>query len=612
MKARAVRLGPHDAIVRRSEDGSHYVQSPHPLGAYPTNVTERLAYWARRTPERTFLAARSGAGWQVLGYAVAFERVERVAQALLHRGLSVERPVVVLSENSLDHAVLGLAAMHAGIPYVPVSPAYSVVSQDFGKLKLVRDIVRPGLIYAADGTRYQRALAAIAGDAEVIVSRDVPAGAKPFEALLTCEPSSAVANAHAAVGSDTIAKILFTSGSTGVPKGVVNTHRMLCSNQRMIAQTLAFVEDEPPVIVDWLPWNHTFGGNHNFNLVLFNGGTLYIDDGRPLPGAPIARTVENLRGISPTLYLNVPKGFESLVPFLRDDASLRATFFKDLKMIFYAAAALSPVVWNALVEIAEQTCGERIFMGTSLGSTETAPMSLTTNFLVDRAGIIGVPPPGVEIKLVPCGDKLELRVRGPNVMPAYYRQPDETRAVFDEEGFYRTGDALKFVDPGEPARGFVFDGRLAEDFKLSSGTWVNAGPLRIAMLAHFAPYARDLVLAGHDREYLSLLVFPDFDACRALCAPGDEPMLPGEIIAHPAVRERFERLLAGLAHASSGSSTRVERLILLEEPPSLDANEITDKGSLNARAILDRRATMVSELYDDASPYPITLSLERT
>jgi len=612
VKARAVRLGPHDAVVRRSSDGTRYVQSPHALGAYPTSVTERLRFWAGRAPERTFLAARSGDGWERLDYATTHQRVERVAQALLHRGLSAERPVAVLSENALDHGVLGLAAMHAGIPWVPVSPAYSLVSQDFGKLKLVRDIVRPGLIYAADGARYERALAAVAGDAEVVVSRSVPSGATPFESLLSCPPTSAVSGANAAVGPETIAKILFTSGSTGVPKGVINTHRMLCSNQRMIAQTLAFVEDDPPVIVDWLPWNHTFGGNHNFNLILFNGGTLYIDDGRPLPGAPIARTVENLRGINPTLYLNVPKGFESLVPFLRDDAALRAGFFKDLKMIFYAAAALSPVVWDALVELAETTCGERIFMGTSLGSTETAPMSLTTNFHVDRAGIIGVPPPGVEIKLVPSGGKLELRVRGPNVMPGYYRQPEASRAVFDDEGYFCTGDALQFVDPSDASQGFTFDGRLAEDFKLSSGTWVNAGPLRIAMLAHFAPYARDVVLAGHDREYLALLVFPDLDACRALCPASDEPLPPGRILADPAVRRLFEGLLASLARSSSGSSTRIERLMLLEEPPSLDANEITDKGSLNARAILDRRAALVNELYDDASPHPIALSLERT
>jgi len=612
VNARAIRLGPHDATVRTAPGGVRYVASPHALGAYPANVTERLAHWAGHTPERTFLAARSGDGWERLDYATAFARVQRIAQALLDRGLSADRPVAVLSENGIDHALLGLGAMHAGIPYVPVSPAYSLVSQDFSKLKGVCGIVRPGLIYAADGERFRRALESVAGDAEVVVSQAATGGATSFDDLLRPEPTAAVAAAHAAVGPDTIAKILFTSGSTGVPKGVVNTQRMLCSNQQMIAQTLCFIADEPPLVVDWLPWNHTFGGNHNFGLVLFNGGTLYIDDGRPLPGAPSARTAENLRGLSPTLYFNVPKGFETLIPYLRDDAALRATFFKNLKMIFYAGAALSPVVWEALVELGEATCGERIFMATSLGSTETAPLALATNFPVDRAGIIGVPPPGVEVKLVPREGKLELRVRGPNVMPAYYRAPEETGAAFDEEGFYRTGDALRFVDPGDASRGFIFDGRIAEDFKLSSGTWVNAGPMRVAALAHLAPFARDLVLAGHDRDSVGLLVFPDLDACRALCESGAAGLAPGAVLANPRVRERFADLLASLARGSTGSSTRIERLILLEEPPSLDANEITDKGSLNARAILERRAALVRDLFDDTTSQTIRPTLERT
>ncbi len=611
MIAGAVRLGPHDAVARTAADGTRYVRSTHPLGPYPPNITQRLVHWAERAPARTFLAARAGSGWERITYADALERVERLAQALLDRELSPERPVAVLSENGLDHALLGLAAMHVGIPYVPVSAAYSLVSQDFGKLKLVRDTVRPGLIYANDGERFRHALAAVAGDAEVVVTNAVPAGATPFSALLSVAPSPAVAAAHSAVGPDTVAKFLFTSGSTGIPKAVINTQRMLCSNQRMIAQTLAFLEDEPPLVVDWLPWSHTFGGNHNFGLVLYHGGTLYVDDGRPLPGAGIARTVENLRDLSPTVYLNVPRGFEELVPYLRADASLRATFFRNLKMIFYAAAALSPAVWNALVELSEAACGRRVFMGTSLGSTETAPMSLTTNFAVDRAGIIGVPPPGVEVKLVPSEGKLELRVRGPNVMPGYYRQEAATRAAFDDEGYFRTGDALRFVDPSDPSRGFVFDGRLAEDFKLTSGTWVNAGPLRIAVLAHFTPFARDVVLAGHDRDYVALLVFPDFDACRALCGSGADGLTPPDVLAHPGVRARFAELLASMAAASTGSSTRIERLVLLEEPPLLDANEITDKGSLNARAILERRAAIVHALFNGDSPRTIALNLER-
>jgi feruloyl-CoA synthase len=591
-------LGPHDAESRIGPGGVRYVRAREPLGRYPANLTGRLAHWATHAPDRTFLATRTADGWERLDYATAFARVERIAHALLARGLSAERPVAVLSENGIDHALLGLAAMHVGVPYVPVSPAYSLVSQDFGKLKLVTGVARPGLLFASDGARFARALAAVAGDADVVVSANPQPGAALFTDLLAEAPGPAVAAAHAGVGPDTIAKILFTSGSTGLPKGVINTQRMLCSNQQMIVQTMPFMAETPPVIVDWLPWNHTFGGNHNLGTVIYNGGTLYIDDGRPLPGAGILRTVENLRGLSPTAYFNVPKGFEALVPYLQADPDLCATFFKDLKMIFYAAAALAPPIWNALAELAEATRGERIFMGTSLGSTETAPMSLTTNFPVDRAGIIGVPAPGVDVKLVPAGGKLELRVRGPNVMPGYHGQEAATRAAFDEEGFYRTGDALRFVDPEDPSRGFVFDGRLAEDFKLSSGTWVNAGPLRIAVLAHFGSLVRDVVIAGHDRDEVAILIFPDTDACRAF---GDEA----------AVRARLGELLASLAATSTGSSTRIERALVLDEPPSLDADEITDKGSLNARAILDRRAARVRELFDDESPAVIRLTKER-
>jgi feruloyl-CoA synthase len=612
MKASAARLGPHDASMRTSPNGTRYVRLNQPLQPYAANITQRLAHWAAQAPTRTFLAARSGDGWERLDYATALARVESTAQALLDRGLSPERPVAVLSENGLDHAVLGLAAMHVGIPYVPISPAYSLVSQDFEKLKFVCSIARPGLLFAADGARFGRALAAVAGEAEVVVSHHPSGGATSFASFHSTIPTAAVAAAHANVGPDTLAKILFTSGSTGVPKGVVNTQRMLCSNQQMIAQMLPFVTEEPPLIVDWLPWNHTFGGNHNLGFVLFNGGTLYIDDGRPLPGAGIERSVENLRGLSPTAYFNVPRGFEAIVPHLQKDAALRATFFKDLKMIFYAAAALAPPLWNALVELAEATRGERIFMSTSLGSTETAPMALATNFEVDRAGIIGVPAPGVEMKLVPVQGKLELRLRGPNVMPGYYRQDEATRSAFDDEGFYRMGDALRFVDEEDASAGFVFDGRLAEDYKLSSGTWVNAGPLRVSVLAHFAPLARDVVMAGHDRECVAMLVFPDIDACRALCGSAASALALPDVIAHPAVRARFGELLASLARTSTGSSTRVERLLLLEEPPSLDASEITDKGSLNARAILDRRANAVLELFDDGSSQPIALILEKT
>ena len=349
-----------------------------------------------------------------------------------------------------------------------------------------------------------------------IVTTANPLGSRPttsFADLLMTEPTAAVDAAHAKVGPDTIAKFLFTSGSTGYPKGVINTQRMLCSNQAMASAGLRFVRDEPPVIVDWLPWNHTFGSNHNFNLVLDNGGSLYIDEGKPLPGA-IAATVRNLKEIAPTIYFNVPKGFEALLPYLRADAELRKNFFSRLKVLFYAGASLQQYAWDELQELSVATCGERVIFLSSTGSTETSPLAIACNWDFPRPGNIGVPPPGVELKLVPNEGKLECRFRGPNITPGYWRRPDLTKDAFDEEGFYKIGDALKFVDPNEPSQGLLFDGRLAEDFKLASGTWVSAGALRAQFVDHCAPLVRDAVIAGADRDDIAVLVFPDIEACR--------------------------------------------------------------------------------------------------
>jgi feruloyl-CoA synthase len=485
----------------------------------------------------------------------------------------MERPIAILSGNDIEHALLGLGAMYAGIPYAPISTAYSLVSSDFGKLRHIFGLLTPGLIFAADRTAYARALAAVAPqDAEVITAAD-------FSKLLASPPGEADVEPNR-VGLHTVAKILFTSGSTGTPKGVINTQRMLTSNQQIVKSILAFVEEEPPILCDWMPWNHTFGGNHDFGFVLYNGGSLYIDEGKPTP-RDFEATVRNLEDVAPNVFLNVPKGFEALLPYLRDRPGFRERFFSRLKLLYYAGAGISQPVWDELQRQAVAACGEQIVMFTGLGSTETGPAALFPDKNLRQAGDVGLPAPGVELKLVPQGEKLELRLRGPSITPGYWRQPELTREAFDEEGFYRIGDALKFVDPSDVSKGFSFDGRLAEDFKLSTGTWVSVGPLRAKFLAHCAPYAQDVVIAGHERGDVTALIFLSPE---------------GRALAEEA-RPTFERLLRELASKSTGSSNRIARAMLMEEPPSIDKHEVTDKGSLNQGAILRNRAALVEELY---------------
>ena len=466
----------------------------------------------------------------------------------MRRGLSPERPIAIISGNDIEHALLGMAAMYVGIPYAPISPAYSLMSTDFGKLRMMMDLLTPGLVFANDGGAFARAVVtAVPEDVELVVTRNPPPNRKAtlFADLLGAEDQTSVAAAHAKVTPDTIAKFLFTSGSTGQPKAVINTHRMLCSNQAMIGAGFAFVTDEPPVVIDWLPWSHTFGSNHNFNMVLVNGGSLYIDDGNPTPpGVP--KTVRNLHDIAPTIYFNVPKGYEALVPHLHADKQLRETFFSRLKVLFYAGAGLNQVTWDELTKLAIETTGERIIFLSSLGSTETSPLALACTIDFDRAGNIGLPAPGVELKLVPNEGKLEARLRGPHITPGYWRQDEITRAAFDDEGFYKIGDALKFADPNEPSKGLLFDGRIAEDFKLSTGTWVSVGPLRARFIDHFAPYVRDVVFAGPDRDDIVALVFPDVEACRKLSGLAAD--------AAPAARGRGTASAREICRASSTRS----------------------------------------------------------
>lgn len=596
---RKVRLGRSGVDIDRRPNGSIYIRSQEKLGDYPVRLTDRLLYWAERTPDRVFMAARDTNGaWRKITYAVAHSYARRIGQALLSRELSAERPVVILSGNDLEHAMLGLACVYAGIAYAPISPAYSLISTDFGKLRHIFNLLTPGFVFASDGQAFGRAIEAVVPDnIEVAVTRNPPAGRRTtlFSELAATQATSAIDAANKMVGPDTITKFLFTSGSTGQPKAVINTQRMWCANQKMLALALSYFQDEPPVTVDWAPWHHTAGGNHDVGLVLYNGGTFYIDDGKPLPGA-IEATVRNLREVAPTWYFNVPKGFEALLPFLRDDAQLRQNFFSRLKVMWFAGAALSQTVFDAMQDLALQSCGERIHFLTGFGATETAPGALARTWATSNSANMGLPLPGCELKLTPVEGKLEARVKGPNITPGYWRQPELTAKAFDEEGFYKLGDAFKFDDPDNPAAGLLFDGRVAEDFKLATGTWVSVGPLRAKLMEGLAPFARDLVIAGADREDLSVLIFPDVEVCRK--AAGLPPSASVEdVLAHEAVTAEFRSRLRALAERSTGSSNKVCRGILLAEPPSLDAGEITDKGSINQRAVLARRSSLLDELY---------------
>ena len=585
---RPVAFGPYAADIARRPDGCVLLSADEQLAGYPERFTAHLLRWAAERPEQPFLAQRSrapGRPWLFLSYAETLRRVRCLAQALLDLGLWVERPLALLSGNGFEHALLTLAALHVGVPVAPISPSYSLLDPAASRVQHALGLLTPGLVFAADGDAFRAAI-------ELAVPRDVPVllahgamngrEALSFDALQASVPTLAVEQAYARVHADTIAKFLFTSGSTKAPKAVINTHRMLCANQQMYAQCYPFLEQVPLVLVDWLPWHHTAGGNSNFGLVLRNGGTLYIDEGKPTADG-IGETLANLRDVAPTAIYTVPKGLEMLAHHMQHDEALRVRVFSELRLIFAAGAAMPQSVIELVDRLAVQTLGCRVPMTMGLGMTETAPFAVSHHRPGWQQGVIGLPAPGLALKLAPVGDKLEVRYRGPSITPGYWRQPELHAESFDDEGFFRSGDAAAFIDPTDPSLGLRFDGRIAEDFKLSSGTWVSVSAVRARAMADALPHVQDVVVTGDGRNSVGLLVF----------------LTPGAAAA-PDLRAWAQAWLDALAAAGTGSSNRVERAMLMQEAPSATRGELTDKGSLNQRTVLKLRAALVEALYTDA------------
>ena len=602
-KYRPMTFGVTRVVLRDAAGGTRYLRADQPLQPHAQRLTDRLLHWAGTPPERAFMARRerlpdgSTGDWRHISYAQALASARSIGQALLDRGLNAERPVAILSENDLEHALLALGCLYAGVPYCPVSPAYSTVSQDYDKLRHVLTTLTPGLVFAADAARYGKAIAATVGtDMEVVLG-------DAFQSLLATPPTPAVDAAMQATGPDTITKFLFTSGSTKLPKAVINTQGMWCANQQQMRQSMPVLAEEPPVLVDWLPWNHTFGGNHNFGLTVYNGGTLYIDDGKPTP-ALMGETLRNLREIAPTVYFNVPTGFEAIANAMKTDAALRRNLLSRVRMFFYAGAALAQPVWDTLHEVQEREVGERIVMGTGLGMTESSPFAIFITNPNVKAGYLGVPTPGLELKLVPTDGKTEVRYKGPNITPGYWRAPEATAEAFDEEGFFCTGDAVQWIDENDVHQGLKFDGRIAEDFKLATGTFVSVGPMRAKIIAAGAPYVQDAVLTGINLKEVGALIFPTAAVRQLAGLPADAPLK--QVLESAPVQAHFQNVVNGLARTATGSANRIARLHLMHEPPSIDKGEVTDKGSINQRAVLKHRDALVQALHDGTLPFTIT------
>ncbi|MFW5331196.1 feruloyl-CoA synthase [Hydrogenophaga sp. ZJX-1] len=610
-KFRPLKFGVTRATLRDGDTGVHYLAADQALLPFPDRLTDRLVHWAKERPDQTLFARRvknadgSTGDWQHITFAQALDAARRIGQGLLNRGLSAERPVLILSENDLEHALLALGCLYAGVAYCPTSPAYSLISQDFDKLHHVVKTLTPGLVFASDALRYSRAMLATLSDGvELVTTKGTVPGrdTTSFAALLATEPTSAVDAAMAATGPDTIAKFLFTSGSTKMPKAVINTQRLWCANQQQMTQSMPVLAEKPLVLVDWLPWNHTFGGNHNFGMVIYHGGTLYIDDGKPTP-ALMNETLRNLREIAPTVYFNVPTGFEAIANAMQTDDLLRKTLLSKVNMFFYAGAALAQPIWDSLFQSQEREIGERIVMTTGLGMTESGPFGIFVTNPNVKAGDLGLPTPGLELKLVDMQGKTEVRYRGPNITPGYWRQPDETAEAFDEEGFFKTGDAVKWIDETDVHQGLKFDGRIAEDFKLATGTFVSVGPLRGKIIAAGAPYIQDVVLTGINLKEVGAMVFPTAAVRNLSDLPADASL--HDVLDHPAVLAQFQLIVNELAKTATGSANRIARMCLLADPPTIDRGEVTDKGSINQRAVLTHRADTVAKLHAEGLRYII-------
>jgi feruloyl-CoA synthase len=591
----------------RREDGSLILRPLGTLAPTPPRLIDYLEQWALATPDRVLVARRvAGGDWREVTYAQMFQRVQRIAAGLLKRGLSAERPILILSGNSIEHLTLGLASIWAGIPYCPVSPAYSQVAGELARLRYVLDLLTPGLVAAFDTPRFARALSRVAEDVGIVGDAPIEGRSVLTLEALEREITAEVAAARAATGANSTVRLLLTSGSTGNPKAVITTNAMCCSNAAMLGQSMPFVRGEPPVLLDWLPWNHTFGGSHNLGLVLAYGGSLYIDDGKPTP-AGFAETLRNLREISPTVYFNVPKGFEMLAAKLREDAPLRENFYRRLRAYFFAGASLAQHTWDQLDQASVQEVGVRTPMLSGLGATETGPSVTFTTPQMGRAGVIGLPAAGTLVKLAPVSGKLEIRVRGRAVTPGYWRQPELTQLAFDEEGFYRLGDAVRLIEPTDPTIGLRFDGRIGEDFKLANGSWVSVGPLRAEIIAALAPLVQDVVIAGLDAEFVAAIIIPDLNACGTLMAQEATPSC-AEVARDPGLIAWLRQKLAAHARANPASTRCVRRALWLPAPPSLDLGEITDKGSINQRAVLANHTALVAQLYAD-SPGPLVADI---
>ena len=587
-------FGPRQIVQTPMPDGGFVLSSAVPLGPYAERITDALAHWAQAGPDRTFLVERGGNDeWEAISYGGMYDKARAIGQYLLTQGCGPNKPVVIIAENSIAAASLALGAIYAGVPIAPLSTAYVKLETAHDKLNACLALLQPGLVYVDDALSAEAPVACMLASGVPIMRNEPGDSFLSLRQACTTRPAGVDA-VNRALTPDTVAKYLFTSGSTGVPKAVINTHRMLCANQKQLRLIFPFVAEEPPVLVDWLPWNHTFGGNEVFFLVMTQGGQLYIDRGKPVAQA-IEETIRNLKSVSPTIHFNVPAGFEQIVARMETDAQLKASFFARLRMVFYAGAGMPQRLWTRLEEMSVETTGRQLAVVTAWGATETAPLATGVYFESHRSDNIGLPVPGCEIRFAPVDGRFELRVRGPNVMPGYLGRSELQATVFDEQGFYRTGDAGSLADANDPSAGIVFDGRIAEDFKLQTGTWVSVGRLRGLLTGVLMPLATDVVVVGSGQPHLSALVFLNLQAARA-CAEDEHAALE-ELARHPRVLQAVQQAVDKHNAAHTGASMTIKRFSLMAQPPSAKHGEITEKGSINQAAVIKNRAAIVQALY---------------